>query len=62
MIQRPGISSVIIGARNEEQLRRNLGAIGWALTANQIAALDEASSVKRRILLAENYAHPNARS
>jgi aryl-alcohol dehydrogenase-like predicted oxidoreductase len=45
LIQRPTISSVIIGARNEEQLRQNLGAIGWALTPNQIAALDEASSV-----------------
>jgi aryl-alcohol dehydrogenase-like predicted oxidoreductase len=38
------IASVIIGARNEEQLRQNLGAIGWSLTADQAAALDEASA------------------
>ena len=42
---RPTVSSVIIGARNEEQLRQNLGAIGWALTADQIARLDKASAV-----------------
>jgi len=34
---------VIIGARNEEQLRQNLGAAGWNLTAKQVAALDKAS-------------------
>jgi aryl-alcohol dehydrogenase-like predicted oxidoreductase len=45
LIQRPTISSVIIGARNEEQLRQNLEAVGWSLTPKQIAALDEASSV-----------------
>ncbi|UVC10598.1 aldo/keto reductase [Rhizobium sp. TH2] len=42
---RPTVSSVIIGARNEEQLRQNLGAIGWALTADQIVRLDKASAV-----------------
>ncbi|WP_265515874.1 aldo/keto reductase [Nitratireductor luteus] len=45
LLQRPTVSSVIIGARNEEQLRQNLGAVGWALTADQIARLKEASSV-----------------
>jgi aryl-alcohol dehydrogenase-like predicted oxidoreductase len=45
LIQRPTVSSVIIGARNEEQLRQNLGAVGWALTPEQIARLDEASAV-----------------
>jgi diketogulonate reductase-like aldo/keto reductase len=35
---RPTISSVIIGARNEEQLRQNLGAVGWSLTAERAAA------------------------
>lgn len=43
LLSRPTVSSVIIGARNEEQLRQNLGAIGWTLTAEQIAALDAAS-------------------
>jgi aryl-alcohol dehydrogenase-like predicted oxidoreductase len=42
---RPTVSSVIIGARNEAQLRQNLGAIGWTLTADQIARLDKASAV-----------------
>jgi len=42
---RPTVSSVIIGARNEEQLRQNLGAIGWTLTADQITRLDKSSAV-----------------
>ncbi|RWD61612.1 MAG: aldo/keto reductase [Mesorhizobium sp.] len=45
LLQRPTVSSVIIGARNEEQLRQNLGAVGWALTPAQVQALDEASAV-----------------
>jgi aryl-alcohol dehydrogenase-like predicted oxidoreductase len=36
---------VIFGARNEEQLRANLGAIGWNLTADQMARLDAASAI-----------------
>ncbi|MCT2398659.1 aldo/keto reductase [Novosphingobium mangrovi (ex Huang et al. 2023)] len=43
LLQRPTVSSVIIGARNEEQLRQNLGAVGWSLTPEQIASLDAAS-------------------
>lgn len=43
LLQRPTVSTVIIGARNEEQLRQNLGAIGWNLTAEQVAKLDAAS-------------------
>ncbi len=42
---RPGVSTVIMGARNEEQLRANLGAVGWSLTADQVAKLDAASAV-----------------
>ena len=45
LLQRPTVSSVIIGARNEEQLRQNLSAIGWSLTPEQIAKLDAASTV-----------------
>lgn len=45
LLQRPTVSSVIIGARNEEQLRQNLGAVGWSLTHEQLAALDAASDV-----------------
>jgi aryl-alcohol dehydrogenase-like predicted oxidoreductase len=43
LLQRPSVSTVVIGARNEEQLRANLGAVGWALTPQQIARLDAAS-------------------
>ncbi|OXI35768.1 aldo/keto reductase [Burkholderia aenigmatica] len=46
LLQRPTVSSVIIGARNEEQLRQNLGAVGWALTDAQVAKLDAASAVE----------------
>ncbi len=45
LLQRPTVSSVIVGARNEAQLRQNLGAIGWSLTAEQAAKLDKASTV-----------------
>ncbi len=45
LLQRPTVSSVIIGARNEEQLRQNLGAVGWDLTPEQVTRLDEARSV-----------------
>jgi aryl-alcohol dehydrogenase-like predicted oxidoreductase len=45
LVSRPTVSSVIIGARNEEQLRQNLGSVGWSLTAEQIDALDAASAV-----------------
>jgi aryl-alcohol dehydrogenase-like predicted oxidoreductase len=44
LLQRPTIATVLIGARNEEQLRQNLGAVGWSLTKEQIAALDAASA------------------
>src|ERR1700710_2635306 len=45
VLRRPTVSTVIIGARNEEQLKQNLGAIDWKLTAEQIAKLDAASTV-----------------
>lgn len=45
LLQRPTVSSVIIGARNEDQLRQNLGAIGWTLNPAQLRTLDEASAV-----------------
>jgi aryl-alcohol dehydrogenase-like predicted oxidoreductase len=43
LLQRPTVSSIIIGARNEEQLKQNLGAIGWNLTAEQTKKLDAVS-------------------
>jgi aryl-alcohol dehydrogenase-like predicted oxidoreductase len=44
LLQRPTVSSVIIGARTIEQLRDNLDAAGWKLTAEQVEALDAASA------------------
>jgi aryl-alcohol dehydrogenase-like predicted oxidoreductase len=44
LLQRPSVSTVVIGARNEEQLKANLGSVGWNLTPQQIAKLDEASA------------------
>ncbi|GAA4800325.1 aldo/keto reductase [Streptomyces ziwulingensis] len=44
LLRRPTVASVLIGARNEEQLRQNLGAVGWELTTDQVARLDAASS------------------
>jgi aryl-alcohol dehydrogenase-like predicted oxidoreductase len=45
LLQRPTVSTVVIGARNEEQLKQNLGAVGWNLTNEQVAKLDKASDV-----------------
>jgi aryl-alcohol dehydrogenase-like predicted oxidoreductase len=45
LLQRPSVATVVIGARNEEQLRQNLGAVGWNLSVEQVAKLDAASAV-----------------
>jgi aryl-alcohol dehydrogenase-like predicted oxidoreductase len=45
LLQRPTVANVIMGARDEQQLRQNLGSVGWNLTAKQVARLDEASAV-----------------
>lgn len=45
LLQRPTVATVIIGARDEQQLRDNLGATGWNLTPAQVAKLDAASAV-----------------
>jgi aryl-alcohol dehydrogenase-like predicted oxidoreductase len=46
LLQRPTVATVIIGARNGDQLKQNLGAVGWNLTAEQIEKLDQASAVQ----------------
>jgi aryl-alcohol dehydrogenase-like predicted oxidoreductase len=43
LLQRPTVANIVIGARNEEQLRGNLGALDWTLDAEHIARLDKAS-------------------
>ncbi|HLT89927.1 MAG TPA: aldo/keto reductase, partial [Woeseiaceae bacterium] len=45
LLQRPTVASVLIGARDERQLRENLGAVGWSLSAEQVAKLDRVSAV-----------------
>jgi aryl-alcohol dehydrogenase-like predicted oxidoreductase len=45
LAQRPTVSNICIGARDEAQLRQNLGAVGWNLTPEQVAKLDAASEV-----------------
>ena len=61
LLQRPTVSTVIIGARNEEQLRQNLGAVGWNLTAEQVAKLDAASDAAARLsVLAPARTSPSA--
>lgn len=45
LLARPSVCSIVIGARNEAQLRDNLGAIGWSLSAEQVGRLDQVSAV-----------------
>ncbi len=45
LLQRPTVSSIIIGARNEEQLKQNLDSVGWNLSTEQVKKLDAASEV-----------------
>ncbi|CCE00751.1 putative oxidoreductase (fragment) [Bradyrhizobium sp. STM 3809] len=45
LLQRPTVSAIIVGARDERQLVENIGAVGWSLTAEQVAALDAASDI-----------------
>lgn len=43
LLQRPTIANIVIGARNEDQLKQNLAAVGWNLTTDQVKKLDAAS-------------------
>jgi aryl-alcohol dehydrogenase-like predicted oxidoreductase len=47
LLQRPTVATLVIGARNEEQLRQNIGAVGWNLTTAQVARLDASSAVPK---------------
>ncbi|RZA15672.1 MAG: aldo/keto reductase [Proteobacteria bacterium] len=46
VLYRPSVVTVVVGARNEEQLKQNFGALGWRLTPEHIKLLDEASAVR----------------
>jgi aryl-alcohol dehydrogenase-like predicted oxidoreductase len=43
LLQRPTVANLVVGARNEEQLKQNLAAVGWNLTTEQVKKLDDAS-------------------
>jgi aryl-alcohol dehydrogenase-like predicted oxidoreductase len=43
LLSRPTVCNIVLGARNEEQLKQNLGAVGWKLSAEQVAKLDAAT-------------------
>jgi aryl-alcohol dehydrogenase-like predicted oxidoreductase len=47
LLQRPTVATVIVGARDETQLRQNLGSVGWNLTPEQVKTLDAASARTR---------------
>jgi len=46
LLQRPTVVNLVIGARNEEQLKENIGAADWRLTTDQVRRLDEVSAVE----------------
>jgi aryl-alcohol dehydrogenase-like predicted oxidoreductase len=46
ILARPTVSNIVIGARNEEQLLQNLGAVGWTLSPEEVARLDAASATR----------------
>jgi aryl-alcohol dehydrogenase-like predicted oxidoreductase len=46
LLQRPTVVNIVIGARNEQQLTENFGAVGWNLTPDQVRLLDAASAVE----------------
>jgi aryl-alcohol dehydrogenase-like predicted oxidoreductase len=45
LLRRPTVASLIVGARDETQLKENFGAVGWKLTPEQVVRLDKASDV-----------------
>ncbi len=47
LLQRPTVATLVIGARNETQIKENVGAVGWNLSPGQVARLDAASAIPR---------------
>lgn len=46
VLHRPTVANIVVGARNESQLKENFGALGWKLSVEQVRRLDEASAVR----------------
>lgn len=47
LLRKPGVTSVIIGARNKQQLTDNLKTADWEMTAEEVGRLDELSKPPR---------------
>lgn len=45
LLNKPGVDTVIVGARDDAQLADNLAAASWRLTADEVTALDEVSAL-----------------
>jgi aryl-alcohol dehydrogenase-like predicted oxidoreductase len=45
VLQRPTVSTIIVGARDEKQLKENFGAAEFKLTPEQVKRLDEVSAI-----------------
>lgn len=43
LLERPTVCNIVVGARNEEQLKQNLGCLDWKLSQDQITRLDAIS-------------------
>ncbi len=69
VMRKPGVDTVIIGARNERQLQDNLAAARWTLSDTEVEQLDEASALplpypywhQRRFAAERNPPLPHAR-
>jgi aryl-alcohol dehydrogenase-like predicted oxidoreductase len=48
VMRKPCVDTVIVGARNEAQLRDNLAAATWSLTDAEVIRLDEVSAITLR--------------
>jgi aryl-alcohol dehydrogenase-like predicted oxidoreductase len=48
LLQKPGVTAPIIGARTQQQLETNLGATGWSLSAEQMKRLNDISAIQAR--------------
>ncbi|MGB8657728.1 MAG: aldo/keto reductase [Candidatus Zixiibacteriota bacterium] len=47
LLRKPGVTSVIIGAKNREQLADNLKTTDWEMTAEEVSQLDQLSKPPR---------------
>jgi aryl-alcohol dehydrogenase-like predicted oxidoreductase len=58
VVRKPGVSSIIIGARTDEQLSDNLAAATWSLSDEEIARLDKVSALPKRYPYSHHAQYP----